>query len=623
MGALLFVVMMSKKLLSLLLPTALFSGLSYADAFSKTDIANDPYWLQLGHYRPAVTSEWKSEVDSPEFFLSPIGKRNPAAELNATLDAFNQTDPTQFQTVACQYPARFKWLKRKLGTNWEEPSCPEMEQWKRIIDPKGMTLVFPTAFMNSPSSMFGHTLIRIDAKDQTRNKELVAFAVNFAAEPDNTDNAALFAIKGLIGQYPGAFSLMPYYRKVREYNDLESRDIWEYKLNFSEQEVENILLHLWELQHARFDYYFLDENCSYQLLALLQLAKEDLDLTGEFPLQAIPSDTVAVLRDKGLLDEPNYRAAFGTKLLHYSEQMDDHNLAAVKEAMKGNYPSGDHYSLQEQAAILEMAYEWLNFKFYDEGLDRDITAPQLTELLLERSKLQVRSPFEPVIKPEVSPEQGHGSTRFGVAYSHSQESDNTLNLTWRASYHDLLDAPQGFIPGAQISFLDTELSVTEHGTTRLERLYLLDAMSLASDNRVFDSWSWNIRSGYDRQPDSDRRSSRWFIQGGYGKSWGNPNKLHGYMLGSTELNTGDIAHNDIEMGLGLETGVVWQATSNNKLAIAASGAYLLDSDVDHHSKITASWQWSPNSQWSLRSETGYLNWRNEDIYSKLTGYLYY
>ena len=616
-------VMMSKKLLSLLLPAALFSSPSHADSFSKNDIANDPYWLQLGHYRPAVTSEWKSEIDSLEFFLSPIGKRNPEAELNATLDSFNQTDPIQFQTVACQYPARFKWLKKKLGTNWKEPSCPEMEQWKRIIDPKGMTLVFPTAFMNSPSSMFGHTLIRIDAKDQTRNKELVAFAVNFAAEPDSTDNAALFAIKGLIGQYPGAFSLMPYYRKVREYNDLESRDIWEYKLNFSEQEVENILLHLWELQHARFDYYFLDENCSYQLLALLQLAKEDLDLTGEFPLQAIPSDTVAVLRDKGLLDEPNYRAAFGTKLLHYSDQMDDHNLAAVKEAMNGNYPSEEQYSLQEQAAILEMAYEWLNFKFYDEGLDREVTAPQLTDLLRERSKLQVRSPFEPVIKPEVSPEQGHGSARLGVAYSHSKESDNTLNLTWRASYHDLLDAPQGFIPGAQISFLDTELSVTEHGTTRLERLYLLDAMSLASDNRVFDSWSWNIRSGYDRQPDSKRRSSRWFIQGGYGKSWGNPNKLHGYMLGSTELNTGDITHNDIEMGLGLETGVVWQATSNNKLAIAASSAYLLDSDVDHHSKITASWQWSPNSQWSLRSETGYLNWRNEDIYSKLTGYLYY
>ncbi|MEI8617212.1 DUF4105 domain-containing protein [Pseudoalteromonas sp. B193] len=84
----------------------------------------------------------------------------------------------------------------------------------------------------------------IDAKDQTRHKELLAFAVNFAAEPDGSDNAAMYALKGLIGSYPGKFSLMPYYKKVREYNDLESRDIWEYKLNLSEPQVELILLHL-------------------------------------------------------------------------------------------------------------------------------------------------------------------------------------------------------------------------------------------------------------------------------------------------------------------------------------------------------------------------------------------
>ena len=74
---------------------------------------------------------------------------------------------------------------------------------------------------------------------------------------------------------------MPYYRKVREYNDIESRDIWEYKLKLSEEEVSRVLLHLWEMQRAEFDYYFLDENCSYQLLSLLDVAREDLHLTKE------------------------------------------------------------------------------------------------------------------------------------------------------------------------------------------------------------------------------------------------------------------------------------------------------------------------------------------------------
>lgn len=80
--------------------------------------------------------------------------------------------------------------------DWAALECPELENWRSLINPKAMTLVFPTAYMNSPSSMFGHTLLRIDAKDQTRHKELVAFAVNFAAEPDENDNAALYALKG-------------------------------------------------------------------------------------------------------------------------------------------------------------------------------------------------------------------------------------------------------------------------------------------------------------------------------------------------------------------------------------------------------------------------------------------
>ncbi|MGT0149952.1 Lnb N-terminal periplasmic domain-containing protein [Vibrio metschnikovii] len=105
---------------------------------------------------------------------------------------------------------------------------------------------------------------------------MVAFAINFAAEPEGNDNPALYAMKGLFGFYPGRFTVMPYYRKVREYNDIESRDIWEYPLNLTEQEVERVLLHLWEMQLAEFDYYFLDENCSYQLLALLELARDDL-----------------------------------------------------------------------------------------------------------------------------------------------------------------------------------------------------------------------------------------------------------------------------------------------------------------------------------------------------------
>jgi hypothetical protein len=611
------------KIVALLL--ACFAHPLSAATHSLDALAQQSYWLQLGHYQAATITDWKSEVDSTQFFLAANGKTDPRAELQATVDAFNGKGltPEQAQQSMCQFPARFSWLKTKIDNDWPMLDCPTLQQWQSVVDPAGITLVFPTAFMNNPSSMFGHTLLRIDAKDQTRHKELVAFAVNFAAAPDLQDNAALYAVKGLIGQYPGNFSLMPYYRKVREYNDLESRDIWEYKLNLSAQEVDMILLHLWELQLATFDYYFTDENCSYQLLALLQLAREDLDLTSTFTLHAIPSDTVAVLRDKQLLQEPNYRPAFGTRLFYYSKQLSDQDLQTARQVMHGQAFVATDYSPQQAAAILEMAYEWLNFEFYDQGLDRDIIAPRLTQLLIQRSKIKSPSPFMQPTRPSGSPDQGHGSSRIGLSVADYKNSDRRYRFSYRLAYHDLLDQSTGFIPGAQISFLDIESSINEYAQSRVERLYFMDAMSLAPDNRIFDSWSWNMRIGYDRQADTLKQSGRWFAQGGYGKAIGDPHTLHAYLLGSFELNKGDITAQRFTPGLGTEFGVIWQLNNSNKVALTGNIMRLLNSDAKYHQQLDFTWNWGFASNWAVRSKISHQQWRGEDIISALTLHHYF
>ncbi|PKG40170.1 Lnb N-terminal periplasmic domain-containing protein [Psychromonas sp. Urea-02u-13] len=602
-----------------------FPSSLFATVYSLDNLAQNRYWLQLGHYRTATLSDWKSEVDSHNFFLADNGKIDPRAELQATVDTFNGEGLTKYQVnqAMCQFPARFTWLKSKVENDWVDPNCVEFNKWKSVIEPEGITLVFPTAFMNNPSSMFGHTLLRIDAKNQTRNKELVAFAVNFAAEPDADDNAATYAFKGLVGQYPGNFSLMPYYRKVREYNDLESRDIWEYKLKLTPSEVDLILLHLWELQFATFDYYFIDENCSYQLLGLLQLAREDLDLTSSFSMHAIPSDTVAALRDNQLLDEPNYRPAFGTKLFHFSEQMTDQELQAARDIKDGKSVDLSGFTSQKQASILEMAYEWLNFEFYDQGLSRKSIAPRLTNLLIQRSKIKLPSAFTQPLQPEISPELGHSSSRLGLSINGYDDNATRYSLSYRLAYHDLLDKSAGFIPGAKISFLDIEASINNDLNSRIERLYLIDAMSLAPDNRIFTSWSWNIRIGYDRQVDNSKHSGRWFTQGGYGKSIGDPNALHAYFLASFELNGGDITNNSVEVGLGSELGTVWQVNNNNKIALTGNIMWLVDTDVDYHNQLNLAWNWAFDTDWALRSKISHQQWRDEDVMAKLTLFHYF
>ncbi|WP_240472652.1 DUF4105 domain-containing protein [Salinivibrio socompensis] len=543
--------------------------------FDIPTLANQSYWLKLGHYLPNTLSGYESTIDSEDFFLAANGKTHPKQELAATINALYHADASVAKAARCQYPARFTWLESKAGRT-AQLDCPELERWQKVLDPDGMTLVFPTAFMNNPSSMFGHTLLRIDAQDQTRNKELVAFAVNFAAEPSQDDNAALYAAKGLFGAYPGQFTVMPYYRKVREYNDIESRDIWEYPLNLSEQEVNRVLLHLWEMQSATFDYYFLDENCSYQLLALLQLARNDLNLVDDFPFQAIPSDTVKTLANHDLIKTPNFRASFGTRLLNMSQQASHTVFDAAQKAKNGDFPDHQQYTDEQLAAIYEFAYEWLNFDFYDQALPRDPYAQRLTQLLALRSQIDAASPFEPVKNTNIAPDKGHGSTRIGIGARAAKYRSDALTFAWRAAYHDLLDPQDGFVPGAQISFVDVAVSHDEDGHTQLDKLYLIDAMTIAPKKPVFSSLSWNVRAGFDRQSTTDKQEGRWFAQGGMGQSWGDSNGLHAYALWSTSLSHGAASDDQFNLATGLESGLLWQLADDHRLGVQAQYLPLLN-----------------------------------------------
>jgi hypothetical protein len=241
-----------------------------------------------------------SQVDSPSFFNSPSGKKDPRAELEATLRSFFAEAAEGDDHPQCRFAARRAWLDAELGFDAQRIArreCPRFREWRTAIDASQLTLVFASAYVDNPGSMYGHTLLRVDAAGQDERTRLLAYTINFAAGTDET-SGFLYVLKGLFGGYPGVFSMLPYYLKVREYSDLENRDLWEYQLDLGGEEIERVLAHAWELLPIHFDYFFFDENCAYHLLGLLQVARADLELTAQFPLWALPVDTVRVLTDQ-------------------------------------------------------------------------------------------------------------------------------------------------------------------------------------------------------------------------------------------------------------------------------------------------------------------------------------
>ncbi|HIP60785.1 MAG TPA: DUF4105 domain-containing protein, partial [Campylobacterales bacterium] len=141
---------------------------------------------------------------------------------------------------------------------------------------------------------------------------LLSQAINYAAQTDET-NGILFAYHGLTGGYEGRYSITPYYNKIKEYNDMERRDIWEYELNLNSDEIKRLLYHQFEIKDYYADYFFFTENCSYNLLWLLQAARREANLVDKFGIKAIPIDTIRVVEDAGFVEKISFRPSKSNK----------------------------------------------------------------------------------------------------------------------------------------------------------------------------------------------------------------------------------------------------------------------------------------------------------------------
>ncbi len=255
------------------------------------EAASTTAWLNLLHYRHHSSGLYRSDVTDARFFVSAAGRDDPQAELQASLDRLRGS-PVDARAFACAFPARTRWLEARFGITSTPGSrrCPELARWKAEIDARGVTLLFASAYMGSPSSMFGHTLLRFDSD----RPALLAYALNFAASVPAEDRLS-YPFKGLTGRYTGQFSVLPYYQKLREYQHLEQRTIWEYRLPLTVAQTEILVDHIWELKEVRFPYYFLDENCGSLLLDILRVIEPYTALAHSPGRVVVPQDVFRMI----------------------------------------------------------------------------------------------------------------------------------------------------------------------------------------------------------------------------------------------------------------------------------------------------------------------------------------
>ena len=553
----------------------------------KDKVYKNRYWHTLVHYTPSIRGV-VSEIDDPSFFLSAKGRKDPKAELIATLRAFFQEPSANLEHPRCRFIARYHWLKSELTIDearLPKVECSEYETVVKQLTPQKVVLVFPAAYMNNPASMFGHTLLNIKGKEES---SLLSKSVNYSART-SVQSGLIFAFKGVFGLYKGYYEILPYYARIQLYNDINQRDIWEYELNLSPEEIEQMIKHLWELREVYSRYFFFNENCSYNLLHLLEAARPSLNLSRKLKGYVIPLDTIRLIAEANLINTTSYRPSKATKIHHLMDMLPPelNNLAFAMGKLHiqaETILAKNDLSDEDKGHILDLATEYLQYRYVKKEIAQDLYQESFLENLRTRSRIPDSSNSNYDIPEPPSPETGHSTKRLRLGIEFEDGRFYT-NLGFRPAYHDLLDPDTGYIEGSEIEFLNMDLRYDPTDEkVELKRLNVLSIIALGSRDLFFKPISWKLQVGVLKARLRDNiRHHEFFMNTGQGLSWKLCKKIRLYAIIETELLVSRNLNPDYSLGIGGTVGIL--TALNEWWKIHFSGRGLTYEIGDRHNTI--------------------------------------
>ncbi len=611
----------------------------------KKQIAQDRQWQNLLHFKPTYLGlgRLESQIQSPSFFISPDGKINLEAELHAFIhELLTENEVDESVSVQCRFPARYSYLKTRLPEikTWPDRSCPRFEKWFSALRGTSVSLVFSSYYLNNPSSSFGHTLLRMNKAPSARDGqryELLDYGVNYAANADSS-NPIVYAVKGLFGGFPGTFTTLPYFYKVREYNNAESRDLWEYELTLQPEIVDMLIKHIWEVGPTYANYWYLTENCSYHMFTILEAADPDLDLTSHLKKYVIPPDTVQVaMETEGLVRSIHFRPSVRTELFERLKSLDENEKEILYQMVKHKNILPELKSLPEhqRKLVLDAALDDVDYLFSSALQNPSTTESHFkTQLLSERSQIDEITPPLHIPPPErEAPHLAHGSRRLGIGAFDRKLDGGGLLFNYKFAMHDLEDYLVGYPESAQISFFDFQFAYfSQRRELSLEKFMLFEVISLTPYSRFSQNKSWRLHVGTERLINEECMGCQATqISGGTGYAAqllkSNLTSVIGYLglKGGVYYTAqgGDVAQGDAfpRWLLGAGPNLTMKSTWNEHLISLLEAWYRKDLRVNYSEfkEVSLSTQWSPTKSWALRVK-GVEHWFEQ---SAQIEFLYY
>ena len=442
-----------KSIFTLLFIWNSFCSLIYANE----RLAQDSYWLKLLHIE-----EKQSDVD--------LNK-----ELNKTILGFKQNPKT-----ICQYPARYKWIDSKLHLNIKKPQCPKLHKFLNL-NIKKISIIFTSERYDSPASIFGHTMMKLES-------DTIPYAINYSAKVEKNINSFSYTLKGITGKFVSGYSFMPFSIKEYEYRSGEFRDLIEFELNLSADEIENILLYFYEIKDTKEHYYFLSHNCSSEILKLVDMAKYDSALSHDFRTVTIPINIIYIL------NKYNYIKKISTKFsklkqfyllidrLNENEKDILFKITHFKYSIK-NLEINRDLSAEKKYIIIVSAINFFEIQSVRENMSQRSLYPLMKLIALKIKLLKKEKIFQKEIVSLNPISNKFHKISLGTEIDDTRRSSELIvgyRYLYRSRY-DLLDLMK---KNGTVELLDIMMSVKENKIF-LERFTLLNLEAMPVSNIFF------------------------------------------------------------------------------------------------------------------------------------------
>lgn len=515
-------------------------------------LADHHQWQHLLFYK-----DGKAEVISPDFYLS-----NPDIQSKSNFDPYTELIETIEQadneSVTCKYPARYFWLSHHL------PQLDiDLTNCSQLPDPnQEVSLILVSNYLKNPASSFGHVLVKTSIPStsgensstekvrELSSEDLLNNSYNFGARIPANENGVVYAFKGLFGIYDAGFSEAEFFKQNAVYSKNEQRDMWEYVLNLEPFEKQLLNYHLYETKSARFDYYFIKQNCGYRSGEILELISdvETTERIGPWYApdyvfdQLIEHDSEAEPLVKSVRYLPSEQTQLREKFVQLSKPIQDivNTVIRTDETASLAELSTDDRALALDFLILHRTYK----------ISQDNTPEQQAfknELLSQRFTLPINNDLaELTIPNKASPALSNKTTQTKVAVSDDM-AEVGLSLFVKDPLNAYTDIDKRF-EAVKVSlgydYDDSKLRMTDFVFLDMQQIEDL-TQPLAGEPKL----SWQLKTGARTDLFTGNYHSP-YAQAGLGAGA----KIGQHMLGYTMVNA-TVHDQDRHADLGVEVGV--------------------------------------------------------------------